>query len=111
MGTREQNKERTRIALADVAIQMFTELGYDSVTMAEVAVAAGVSRRTAFRYFPTKDDLVMQHPAAWLTVFDESITANADRPLGDRIRVASHAVAAHIESNPEPVRQLLALLR
>lgn len=109
MGTRELKKSRTRRELADAAIRLFAERGFSNVTMADVALEAGVSRRTAFRYFPSKDDLVMQHPAEWLIVFDESVEANAHLRLGDRIRLASYAVAAHIEADPVPVRQLFAL--
>jgi len=82
--------------------------GYN-VTMTEVAAAAGVSRRTAFRYFESKGDLVMEYSAAWFDVFDKSIATNGALPLADRIRVASYAVADHIEANPEPVRQLFGL--
>jgi AcrR family transcriptional regulator len=109
VGTRELKKSQTRRALADAAIRLFAEQGFANVTMADVAAEAGVSRRTAFRYFPSKDDLVMQHPAEWLLVFDESVEANAHLALGSRIRHASFAVAAHIEADPVPVRQLFGL--
>jgi len=109
VGERENKKQRTRRDLADAAVRLFTEHGYEHVTMADVAAAAGVSRRTAFRYFPSKDDLVMDYPIAWMDVFDRSIEANRRHPLETRIRVASHAVAAFIESDPESVKQLFAL--
>lgn len=109
MGDRELKKANTRTRLADVAVRLFTLRGYDNVTMDEVAAEAGVSRRTAFRYFPSKNDLVMQHPAKWLAVFDESLEAHRDRLLVDRIGIASHAVADHIESNPVAARQLFGL--
>ncbi len=109
MGEREKNKERTRRNLADAAVSLFTDRGYDEVTMAEVAAAAGVSRRTAFRYFASKDELVMDYPAAWLKVFNESIKANQAEPLAVRVRLASHCVGAFIESDSEAVRKLFAL--
>lgn len=109
MGKREWKKTRTRTTLAEVAIRLFTERGYDNVTMAEVAVAAQVSRRTAFRHFASKDDLVMTYPAEWLAVFDESLQAHRDRVLLDRIGIAANAVADHIEADPVAVRQLYAL--
>lgn len=109
MGQREQKKARTRTALADVAVRLFTERGYDNVTMAEVAAQAAVSRRTAFRYFASKDDLVMEHPAEWLTVLDESLETHRDRALIDRIGIAARAVVDHIEADPVAVRQLYRL--
>lgn len=109
MGERAQSKQRTRQALANAALRMFTKSGYDAVTMAEVASAAGVSRRTAFRYFASKNDLVMEHPTAWRRVFDASIDTHRALPLSQRIRAASHDVANHIESNSLAVKQLVAL--
>jgi len=109
MGQREENKAHTRRNLADAAVRLFTAHGFDKVTMAQVAAAAGVSRRTAFRYFETKEDLVVHYPAAWMGVFDQSIKANQAEPVGARICEASHRVADFIESDPDAVRQLFLL--
>ncbi|AYF73495.1 TetR/AcrR family transcriptional regulator [Nocardia yunnanensis] len=57
MALREEKKRATRIALADAAMTLFAEKGFDRVTVAEVARAANVSVNTAFNYFPTKEDL------------------------------------------------------
>jgi AcrR family transcriptional regulator len=57
MGLRESKKLRTRQEIADKAMQLFAQRGFDHVTVAEVAVAAGVSEKTVFNYFPTKEDL------------------------------------------------------
>ncbi len=109
MTPREQKKHRTRSTLASAAIEMFGERGYDEVTVAEIATAAGVSRRTAFRYFPTKDDLIMEHPNQWMQVFISSLDANQHLCASQRLREGSYAVAAHIEADPEPVIQLFSL--
>jgi AcrR family transcriptional regulator len=50
--------EIDREHLARVALGLFFERGFDNVSAAEIATAAGVSRRSLFRYFPTKVDLV-----------------------------------------------------
>lgn len=49
--------KRTKERIAEVAMRMFMEHGYENVTVENVAAAAGVSRRTVFRHFPTKDEL------------------------------------------------------
>ncbi len=109
MVSREQKKDQTRTALASAAIDLFTERGYDQVTVAEIAEAVGVSRRTAFRYFPAKDDLIMENPNQWMSVFNASLEANQHLRVSQRLREAAYAVAAHIEADPEPVAQLFAL--
>jgi AcrR family transcriptional regulator len=62
-GLRERKKLRTRQAISEAAIALFLERGYDQVSVADVAAAAEVSKRTLFAYFPTKDDLVLHRIA------------------------------------------------
>jgi AcrR family transcriptional regulator len=62
-GLRERKRQRTHRTISDTAIALFLEKGYDSVSIAEIADAAEVSRRTLFAYFPTKDDLVLHRIA------------------------------------------------
>ena len=57
-GLRERKKEQTRQLIAEAARGLFSERGFDRVTVAEVARAAEVSEQTVFNYFPTKEDLV-----------------------------------------------------
>jgi AcrR family transcriptional regulator len=57
VGLRESKKLQTRQAIADKAMQLFAQRGFDRVTVAEVAAAAGVSEKTVFNYFPAKEDL------------------------------------------------------
>jgi AcrR family transcriptional regulator len=57
VGLREDKKQRTRQEIADTAMRLFAMRGFDRVTVAEVARTAGVSEKTVFNYFPTKEDL------------------------------------------------------
>ncbi|MCX4748914.1 TetR family transcriptional regulator [Kitasatospora sp. NBC_01287] len=58
-GLREQKKQRARRHLAATALRLFLAHGFDAVSVADVAAAAEVSKPTLFRYFPTKEDLVL----------------------------------------------------
>ncbi|WP_354643440.1 TetR family transcriptional regulator [Kitasatospora camelliae] len=58
-GLRTLKKQRTRQAIAEAAIRLFLAHGFDQVSVAEIAAAAEVSKPTLFRYFPTKEELVL----------------------------------------------------
>ncbi|WP_174501683.1 TetR/AcrR family transcriptional regulator [Streptacidiphilus neutrinimicus] len=62
-GLRERKKQRTHAAISDAAIALFLEHGFNQVSVARVAEAAEVSKRTLFAYFPTKEDLVVHRLA------------------------------------------------
>ena len=58
-GLRERKKARTRAAIRDAAMRLFGEQGYAATTVDQIADAAEVSQSTFFRYFPTKEDVVL----------------------------------------------------
>ncbi|MFI1384070.1 TetR family transcriptional regulator [Embleya sp. NPDC020886] len=79
MGLRERKRQRMAATISDVAIALFLAKGFDRVSVAEVAEAAEVSKPTLFRYFPTKEDLVLHRFADHQ---DEAGRVVAGRPEG-----------------------------
>lgn len=110
MGLREVNAERTRELILDAAIALFAEQGYDESTLEQVAERAGVSISTLYRYFPTKDLLVL----APVALHGQMAEALAVRPADEAMDVAlGHAVLALLRSprgNPERLRQVSELV-
>ena len=58
-GLRERKKEQTRAVITHTAIELFLQRGFEQVSIAEIADAAGVAKQTVTNYFPNKEDLVI----------------------------------------------------
>jgi AcrR family transcriptional regulator len=61
MGLRERKRQQTRQELISAAMRLFEEGGYEQTTVAEIAAAAGVSTKTFFNYFASKDEVLFPH--------------------------------------------------
>jgi AcrR family transcriptional regulator len=82
LGLRERKKQQTRMHIAQTARRLFTERGFDAVTVAEVARAADVAEKTVFNYFPTKEDLFY----SGMEAFEEQLLgAVRDRAPGESV--------------------------
>ena len=115
-GLRERRKQETRQAISDVATEMFVARGFDEVTIAQVADAAGVAKMTVTNYFPRKEDLVFDRAEAIVRsladVFaarapGESLLAAVRRDYAERIArsdptlgLSSPAFARMVGSSP-----------
>jgi AcrR family transcriptional regulator len=61
MGLRERKRQQTRQELISTAMRLFEERGYEQTTVAEIASTAGVSTKTFFNYFASKDEVLFPH--------------------------------------------------
>ena len=108
LSLRERKKAETRRTLQREALRLFAAKGYEATTVEEIAGAAGVSSMTFFRYFPTKEDVVMQDYQDDL--IESSIGSQpADRPPIERLQ---HGLRASLAIAYPVVREsLLARMR
>jgi AcrR family transcriptional regulator len=85
LGLRERKKQRTRQLLSETARRLFSERGFEQVSIAEIAREAEVSEQTVFNYFPSKEDLVY----SGLETFEgQLLAAIRDRPPGQTVIAA-----------------------
>src|SRR6266496_2501901 len=96
-------RERTRRAIRDeltqLAKDLFVEKGYDETTIDDLAAAAGMSKRTFFRYFASKEELVMGKYEILGEQLAEDLAARpADEPIWASLRQAFGRVVESVES-------------
>ena len=88
---RERKKLRTRRALADAALRLFAEKGFDATTIDELADEAEVSKTTFFRFFPAKEAAGIEAEAE---VWAAYLSALAERPLSGTVLTGLHDTLA-----------------
>jgi len=84
-GLRQRKRAATRGAITATARALTAERGLNGYTVEEVCDAAGISRRTFFNYFPTKEDAIIGHAGDDIPadVIEDFIAGGADSPAGD----------------------------
>lgn len=100
LGPRERRRTRTMREIQSEAFRLFAEQGYDQTTTEQIADAADISPRTFFRYFPTKEDVVVwdEYDAV---IGDRLAARPSDEPLGETMRaVTREALSALHEHDP-----------
>src|SRR5262245_59105985 len=85
LGLRERKKQRTQQVISEAARRLFSERGFERVTVAEIAREAEVSEPTVFNYFPSKEALVY---SGLETFEDQLLTAIRERPSGRTVIAA-----------------------
>jgi AcrR family transcriptional regulator len=108
-GLRERKKVKLRRTIQAEALRLFGTHGYEQTTVEQIAEAAETSTTTFYRYFPTKEDVVLYDD------YDPIVEATiASRPAGealtDTFRAAAAAVAAASETDQDSNLARLALI-
>lgn len=104
-GLRARKKRQTRQLLSDTATEMFLDRGFDAVRVAEIAAACGVSEKTVYNYFPTKESLVVDHPDAAIEALRSALADPAVSPVDAVVGILSRelrAVASWLAAQPDP---------
>jgi AcrR family transcriptional regulator len=105
-GLRERKKARTRADLQRHALRLFRAQGYTATTVDEIAAAADVSRSTFFRYFPTKEDVVL-----FDDVDPHMVEAFGEQPPGTPLLAALRAALRTAFGRLEPEQRELEEVR
>ncbi|KJK46866.1 hypothetical protein UK23_22175 [Lentzea aerocolonigenes] len=107
MGLRETKMERTRQLIAETAFDLFVAQGYDATTIEQIAAAAEVGTRTLYRYYATKEALVVSFVENGLNAAMAAFEAQPDEtPLPEALYAVVDSVEQTITANPA---RLLAL--
>ncbi|MCK0208050.1 TetR/AcrR family transcriptional regulator [Starkeya koreensis] len=98
-GLRERKRRQTRQRIAEAALRLFLEKGFDETTLDEIAVAADISRRTVFHYFESKDAILLAWQSGTEEIFRASLAvAPSDRAPIDVVRDALLTMVSKFEN-------------
>ncbi len=98
----QRKRQFMREELAEAAMNLLARQGYESTTIDQMAAAAGVSRRTFFRYFESKEDVIVQSFAdAGAQLCAELATRPADEPPAVALRRAVSVLVVACRYDPE----------
>jgi len=90
--------EATKARLQHTALELFTEHGFDNVTVEQIATSAGTSHMTFYRHFPTKESVVLDDP--YDPMIGHAIAAqDTNLPAVDRVRAGLLTVIEHMDDD------------
>jgi AcrR family transcriptional regulator len=99
-GLRERKKQRLREEIIAAALERFATHGFDATTIDDIVRDVDASRRTFFRYFETKEDVVTAWFAKSRAGLSEALEARPrDEPIFESLRWAFHYVAGAYEAD------------
>ena len=109
LGLRERKKLKLRRSVQREALRLFADRGYEDTTVEQIADAADISTTTFYRYFPTKEDVVLDDD--YDPIVEQVIGSGDDEePLVTTVRRAIAAVAAAVEADRDAALARLKLL-
>jgi AcrR family transcriptional regulator len=109
---RARKTAATRAAVAREALRLFAEHGFEGVTVADVAAAAGVGERTVFRCFPDQEELLFGEDEACRSALAAALAARpAAEPPVAALTAASAAVTAALADRRDELAARLAVIR
>ena len=112
LGLRERRKRLTAAELEAAAYRLFGERGFDAVTVDDIAAEADVSRRTFFRYFASKEDVLLADHFVQLARLREAMADRpADEPIVTALRHALLSLTSDFEERKEKVITRAKLMR
>jgi AcrR family transcriptional regulator len=113
-GLRERKKRLMRQQLSDVATRMFMERGFDAVRVTEIAEACGVSEKTVFNYFPTKESLILDRLESTVASLKAGLADPAISPVQAALSILDgelSAMTSWLASQEDPVQAGAAIRR
>ncbi|MCU7729025.1 TetR/AcrR family transcriptional regulator [Actinoplanes sp. KI2] len=78
-GLRERKKQQVRERISGIATMLFFERGFEAVSVAEIAEAAGVSKMTVFNYFPRKEDMFFDRVPEFAEMITSAVRGRSSR--------------------------------
>jgi mycofactocin system transcriptional regulator len=93
-----------------VALALFVEQGFEETTVDQIAAAAGIARRTLFRYFPSKNDIVWGEFDQVIERLRTHLEEGEDQPLMDALRRAAVLSNSYPDDQLPELRQRLTLI-
>ena len=113
-GLRERKKRLMRQQLSDTAARMFLERGFDAVRVSEIAGACGVSEKTVFNYFPTKESLILDRLEATVASLRTGLAEPGVSPVEAALRILDGelgAMTSWLAAQDDPVQAGAAIRR
>src|SRR5580658_147185 len=113
-GLRERKKRLMRQQLSDTATQMFLKRGFDAVRVTEIAEACGVSEKTVFNYFPTKESLILDRLESTMAAVRTGLAEPGVSPVQAVLRILEgelSAMTSWLAAQEDPAQAGAALRR